>query len=117
MLSTIHQETPQTTTQPMVVSVHHDDNHEPVQPFYEVLVLYNNHVDLQPQVTMYLERMDLHQLQHLLVFKTNHHTPIFIWYPLIQKWNDFTYSTCWSNFVTLTKNCLINHFYTTFRTC
>ncbi len=30
MLSTTHQETPQTTTQPWVVSVNHDDNHEPI---------------------------------------------------------------------------------------
>jgi len=27
---TIHQETSQTTTQPKVVSVYHDDNHKPV---------------------------------------------------------------------------------------
>ncbi len=39
--------------------------------------------------------MDLQQLQYPCVLKTNHHTPIFIWYPLIQKWNDFTYSTSW----------------------
>jgi hypothetical protein len=54
--------------------------------------------------------MHLHQLQHLLVFKTKYHTPIFIWYPLIWRWIDFTYSTNWINFVTSTKNRLINQF-------
>jgi hypothetical protein len=36
-LSTIHQETPRTTTQPRVVNVHNGDNHEPIQPFDEVI--------------------------------------------------------------------------------
>ncbi len=36
MLSTTHQETPWTITQPHAVSVHHDDNHEPIQLFDEV---------------------------------------------------------------------------------
>jgi hypothetical protein len=45
--------------------------------------LFNNHGNLQPQVTIYPEPVHLHQLQHLLVFKTNHHIPTFIWYPLI----------------------------------
>jgi hypothetical protein len=36
-LSAIHQETPRTTTQLKVVCVYHDDNHEPVQPFDEVV--------------------------------------------------------------------------------
>jgi hypothetical protein len=30
VLSTIHQATPQTSTQPQVMIVHHDDNHEPI---------------------------------------------------------------------------------------
>jgi hypothetical protein len=30
-LSTTHQEIPRTITQPKVVSVHNDDNHEPIQ--------------------------------------------------------------------------------------
>jgi hypothetical protein len=42
------------------------------------LYLFNNHGDLQPQVIIYLDLVHLHQLQHLLVFKTNHHIPIFI---------------------------------------
>jgi hypothetical protein len=37
MLSTTHQETPQTITQPQVVNVYHDDNHELVQSFDEVV--------------------------------------------------------------------------------
>jgi len=36
-LSTIHQETPRTITQPRVVSVYHDDNHELVQLFDEII--------------------------------------------------------------------------------
>jgi hypothetical protein len=52
----------------------------------------------------------LHQLQHLLVFKTNYHTPTFIWYPLIWRWNDFTYSIGRSNFIVSTKDHLINQF-------
>jgi hypothetical protein len=36
-LSTTHQETPRTTTQPHVVNLYHDDNHEPIQPFDEVV--------------------------------------------------------------------------------
>jgi len=36
-LSTTHQETPRTITQPRVVSVHNDDNHEIVEPFDEVI--------------------------------------------------------------------------------
>ncbi len=35
--STTHQKTPWTTTQPQVVNVYHDDNHEPIQPFDEVV--------------------------------------------------------------------------------
>jgi len=35
--STTHQETPQTITQPRVVNVHNDDNHEHVQLFNEVV--------------------------------------------------------------------------------
>jgi hypothetical protein len=37
MLSATHQETPQTITQPHAVSVHHDDNHEHIQLFDEVV--------------------------------------------------------------------------------
>jgi hypothetical protein len=37
MLSIIHQATPQTSTQPWVVSLYHDDNHEPIQPFDEIV--------------------------------------------------------------------------------
>jgi hypothetical protein len=36
MFSTIHQKTPRIITQPHVVSVHHDDNHELIQLFDEV---------------------------------------------------------------------------------
>jgi hypothetical protein len=36
-LSTTYQKTPRTTTQPQVVNVYHDDNHEPIQPFDEVV--------------------------------------------------------------------------------
>jgi hypothetical protein len=36
-LSTIRQITPHTLTQPWEMNVHHDDNHEPVQPFDEVV--------------------------------------------------------------------------------
>jgi hypothetical protein len=36
-LSTTHQKTPWTITQPKVVSVHNDDNHEPIQSFNEVV--------------------------------------------------------------------------------
>jgi hypothetical protein len=36
-LSTIHQVTPQTITQTWAVNVHHDDNHELVQSFDEVV--------------------------------------------------------------------------------
>jgi len=35
--STTHQETPQTISQPRVVNVHNDDNHEHFQPFDEVV--------------------------------------------------------------------------------
>jgi hypothetical protein len=72
--------------------------------------LFNNHGNLQPQITIHPEPMHLHQLQHLLVFKTNYRILTFIWYPLIQRWNDFTYSTCWSNFIMSTKDRLINQF-------
>jgi hypothetical protein len=37
VFSTIHQTSPQTSTQPWVVNVHHEDNHELVQPFDEVV--------------------------------------------------------------------------------
>jgi hypothetical protein len=37
VFSTIHQETPRTITQPKVVNVHNGDNHEPFQPFDEVI--------------------------------------------------------------------------------
>jgi len=37
MFSTTHQETPQIITQPHAMSVHHDDNHEPIQLFDEVV--------------------------------------------------------------------------------
>jgi hypothetical protein len=50
------------------MSVHHDDNQKLVQPFDEV----DNHGDLQPQVIVYVELVHLHQLQHVLGFKTNH---------------------------------------------
>jgi hypothetical protein len=40
-VSTIHQVTPHTSTQPWVVSVHHDDIHEHVQPFDEAMAIYN----------------------------------------------------------------------------
>ncbi len=40
--------------------------------------MFNNHGDLQPQVTIYLELVHLHQLQHLLVFKNNHHIPTYL---------------------------------------
>jgi hypothetical protein len=63
----------------------------------------NNHGDMQPQVTISLEPMHLHQLQHLLVFKTNHPTPISI-----RRWNSSNYSTSWNSFVTSNKNPLIN---------
>jgi hypothetical protein len=36
-LSTIHQATPHTSTQPWVVNVHHDDNHELVPLFDKVV--------------------------------------------------------------------------------
>jgi hypothetical protein len=71
------------------MNVHHDDNHELVQPFDEVSTR-------QPWqfVTLgyYLPKINhLHQLHHLLVFKTNHQTSITIWCPLIQRWDDFNY--------------------------
>ncbi len=74
------------------------------------LYMFNNHGNLQPQVIIYPNLVHLHQLQHLLVFKTNHHIPTFIWYPLIWRWNDFTYSTSWRSFIMLTKDHLINQF-------
>jgi len=37
MFSTTHQETPQIITQPHAMNVHHDDNHEPIQLFDEVV--------------------------------------------------------------------------------
>jgi hypothetical protein len=74
------------------------------------LYFFDNHGDLQPQVIIYVKLVHLHRLQHLLVFKTNYCIPIFIWYRLIWKWNDFTYSTSWSNFVMSTEDCLINQF-------
>jgi hypothetical protein len=40
------------------------------------LYMFNNHGDMQPHVTIYPELVHLHQLQHLLVFKTNYHIPI-----------------------------------------
>jgi len=72
--------------------------------------LFNNHGDLQHQVIIYPKLMHLQQLQHLLVFKTNFHIPTFIWYPLIRRWNNFTYSICWNSFVMLTEDRLINQF-------
>jgi hypothetical protein len=36
-LSTTHQITPHTLTQPWEMNVHHDDNHEPIQPFDEIV--------------------------------------------------------------------------------
>jgi hypothetical protein len=36
-LSTTHQETPRTITQPRVVNVHNDDFHEPIRLFDEVV--------------------------------------------------------------------------------
>jgi hypothetical protein len=35
--STTHQVTPHTSIQPWVVSVHHDNNHEPIQLFDEIV--------------------------------------------------------------------------------
>jgi len=54
--------------------------------------------------------MHLHQLQYLPIFKTNHHTPTSICYLLIQRWNNSTYLVGWSNFITSTKDHLINQF-------
>jgi hypothetical protein len=94
------------------MNVHHDDNHEPVQPFDEISTR-------QPWqfVTLgyYLPKIShLHQLHDLLVFKTNHQTSITIWCPLIQRWDDFNYLKDWNSFIMLTKNLLINNLYTTF---
>jgi hypothetical protein len=47
MFSTTHQETPQIITQPHAMSVHHDDNHEPVYSF-DAIVSAKNHGDMQP---------------------------------------------------------------------
>jgi hypothetical protein len=38
MLSAIHQKTPRTITQSRVMNVYHNDNHEPVQSFNEVVI-------------------------------------------------------------------------------
>ncbi len=109
VLLTIHKKTPQIITQLRVANVHNDDNHELVNYLMKSYLL-KNHGNLQPQVTIYPKLVHLHQLQHQLVFKTNHHILTFIWYPLIQRWNDFTYSTNWNNFIMLTEDCLINRF-------
>jgi len=39
VLSITHPETPQMITQPRVVSVYNDENHELVQPFDEVITM------------------------------------------------------------------------------
>jgi hypothetical protein len=72
------------------------------------LFLHDNHGDLQPHVIIYLEPVHLHQLQDLLVFKTNNQVPMLIWYLLIQRWNESNYSTSWSNFIISTKDLPIN---------
>jgi hypothetical protein len=41
------------------------------------LYLFYNHGYLQPHVTYTHKSVHLHQLKHLLVFKTNHHIPTF----------------------------------------
>jgi hypothetical protein len=74
------------------------------------LSMYDNHGDLQPQVITYQGEVHLHRLQHLLVFIINHKIPTSIWYPLIRRWNDSTYSIGWSNFITSTKDLIINQF-------
>jgi len=106
MFFTIHQ-TPQTSTQLRVMNVHNDGNHEPIQPFDEVVSIQ------QPwQSTIqgyYLPRKgSLTLIATSIGFQINHQTPTSIWYPLTRKWNDSTYSIGWSNFITLTEDPLIN---------
>ncbi len=45
-----------------------------MDPFNHLMKLssHNNHGDLQPMVTIYPEPVHLYELEHLLVFKTNH---------------------------------------------
>jgi hypothetical protein len=91
-LSTIHQETPRTITEPKVVSVHNDDNHEPIQSFNEVV---------------YVQQPWRSSTLGYNLPKTNASTPITTStsfqnqpsYTNIQRWNDFTYSTNWTNFI------------------
>ncbi len=107
--STTHQETPRTITQLKVVRVR---NMTLMNLFNYLMKLYlfDKHGNLQPHITIYPKLVHLHQLQHILVFKTNHHIPTFIWYPLIWRWNNFTYLTSWSNFVMSIEDRLINQF-------
>ncbi len=63
ILSNTHQMTPQRSTQPQIVNVHHGGNHEHVQQFDEIVSTHNG--NMQPHVTTYLEHVHLHQLQNL----------------------------------------------------
>jgi hypothetical protein len=91
-----------------VVSVHNDDNREFVQPFDEVVFVQQPWRSTTPRYN--LPRTDVStSITTYVGFQTNHHIPTFIWYPLIQRWNNFTYSIGWSNFVMLTKDRLIPH--------
>jgi hypothetical protein len=106
---TIHKKTPQTITQSKVVNVHNDDNHEHVQPFDEVIFVQQPWRFTTPSYN--LPKIGASTpITTFVGFKTNHHIPTFIWYPLIWRWNDFTCSIGWSNFVMSTEDHLINQF-------
>ncbi len=108
VFSTIHQASPQTSTQLHVVNVHHDDSHEHVQPFDEVVSIRQPWRFATP--CYYLPRTCAPTMQYLLVFKTNNQVPMSIWYTLMWRWNKSKYSIGWNNCVILTKNLLINQF-------
>ncbi len=108
MLSTTHQITPQTLTQPWVVNVHHDDNHEHVQLFDEIVSTQQPWRSTTPSYCLPKTNAPK-PITTSIGFQNQPPTPIF-WYLLIRQWNNFNYSTSWINSITLNEDPLTNQF-------
>ncbi len=88
---------------------HNDDNHEHVQPFDEVVFVQQPWRSTTPSYN--LPKTDAYA--PVITFVGFQNQPLhtkFICYPLIWRWNNFTYSMGWKNFVVLTEDYLINQF-------
>jgi hypothetical protein len=72
------------------VNVYHDDNHEPIQPFDEVVFARQAWQFATPDYNL-LRIGAFTPITTSVGFQHQPHHTTSIWYPLIWKWNDFTY--------------------------